>query len=135
MTASLKANHGFFPTIFSAKWLAILLIGSQLVVKFFIEFTEASRLSTSLPIYQTVWVLTAGWLILLPLCIQDNRGAFLAGVLWGIVNAVGAVAAPLSGICDHWVIGSAVGIQCLLIAVTCYFTYKRAAPQASEQTR
>ncbi len=132
MAADLKANHGFFPKIFSAKWLAILLIGSQLITKFFIEFTEVSRISTSLPVYQTVWVLTAGWLILLPLCIQDYRGAFLAGVLWGIVNAVGGVVAPLSGICDHWVIGSAVGIQCLLIAVTCYSAYKSAAPQ---QTR
>jgi hypothetical protein len=113
-------------TWFGVKELAISLIVTQVIVKFFIEFPEVSKLSTGLPIYQTAWLLTAGWLVLLPLCLQDYRDGFRAGAIWGIVNAVLAVWAPVSGTCNHWFLGFAIGAQCLLIALTCWWVYKRA---------
>ncbi len=129
MTTDLKMKRGSFLTMFSAKWLAILLIASQLVVKFLVEFPAVSTLNTTEPIYPVAWLLTAGWLILMPLCIQDNRGAFLAAAIWGIVDTVLAVLPPLAGICNHLALGIAIGIQCLLIAAACYLAYKSAAPQ------
>ncbi len=130
-TTDLKTTRGVFSTMFSVKWLAILLIGSQLVVKFLVEFPAVSGLNTTEPIYPVAWLLTAGWLILMPLCIQDNRGAFLVAAIWGVVNAILAVLPPLTGICNHLALGTAIGIQCLLIAVACYLAYKTATPQTA----
>ncbi len=129
MTIDLKTKLGLFPTMFSAKWLAILLIGSQLVVKLFVEFPAVSALNTTEPIYPVAWLLTGGWLILMPLCIQDRRGAFLAAAIWGVVDAVLAVLPPLAGICNHLALGIGIGLQCLLISAACYLAYKSAAPQ------
>ncbi len=131
MTINLKAKRGSFPAVISAKWLAILMIGSQLVVKFLVEFPTVSGLNTTEPIYPVAWLLTAGWLILMPLCIQDNRGAFLAGAVWGVVDAILAVLPPLTGICNHLALGTAIGIQCLLITGACYLAYKSAAPRTA----
>lgn len=126
MTRS-PALLGVTKAMFSTKRIAIALIGSQVIVKYFIEFQEVSKLTTSLPIAPTAWLLQAGWLILLPLCLLGRREAFQAGAAWGVVNAVLAVAVPLVGICKHVVLGPAIGVQCILITVACHYAAKSCA--------
>jgi hypothetical protein len=116
-----KRRLSFVRSVLTTRRVAIALILLQLFVKFYVEIPNAYGLSTNLPVRETVWVLIAAWLILVPLYAVGNKWALLAGVILGLLHGALALYMPLSGTCNHFVIGLIVSIQGLLIA---YFSYK-----------
>jgi len=109
------------------KWMSISLIGAQLLVKFYLELPKAAELLSTNPlVLETAGILTVVWIILLPLCVLNNRGAFLVGSIWGILHVVAGIATPASGICNHIYFGPfVVGLHGLLITVFCFLAYKK----------
>jgi len=120
--------------LLTAKGAALILILLQLLVKFYVEIPKAYEFSVRLPVRETVWVLTAAWLILVPLYIAGNKGAFLAGTILGILHGVLALYMPVSGTCDHYVIGSIVSVHGLLIAYLSYKAYRSMSAAALVDT-
>ncbi len=104
------------------KWMSISLIGAQLLVKFYLELPKAAELLSTNPlVLETAGILTVVWIILLPLCVLNNRGAFLVGSIWGILHVVAGIATPASGTCNHIYFGPfVVGLHGLLITVFCF---------------
>ena len=109
------------------KWMSISLIGAQLLVKFYLELPKAAELLSTNPlVLETAGILTVVWIILLPLCVLNNRGAFLVGSIWGILHVVAGIATPASGTCNHIYFGPfVVGLHGLLITVFCFLAYKK----------
>jgi len=64
---------------------------------------------------------------LIRLCVLDNKGAFLVGAVFGIINGVLAAYMPLSRACGHYYIGAIVFVHGLLIAYFCYRAYRKLA--------
>lgn len=111
-----------FPLVF----LSVFLMLSQLFVKFAIEFPSIAELiNPELPLGEAAWIMTAGWLILVPLCVQKHRLSFLAGGLWGVMHGCLGVIPPLIGACNHWAAGTIVSIQGVLIAIFCFLAYRQ----------
>jgi hypothetical protein len=108
------------------KWVSIGLLFAQLVVKFFLELPKAAELLPTNPlVLETAGFLTVMWIILLPLCIMNNRDSFLVGSIWGMLHVVAGIATPVSGTCNHIYFGPfVVGLHGLLIALSCFYTYK-----------
>jgi hypothetical protein len=96
----------------------------QLVVKFAVEIPNAAETESAVWLVPFVWVLTAGWLVLLPLNIMKHRISFLWSAIFGLLHVFMGPMAPLSGTCDHWVTGPAVGVQGLIIGIVCLITYR-----------
>jgi hypothetical protein len=109
------------------KWMSISLIGAQLLVKFYLELPKAAELLSTNPlVLETAGILTVVWIILLPLCVLNNRGAFLVGSIWGILHVVAGIATPALGTCNHIYFGPfVVGLHGLLITVFCFLAYKK----------
>ena len=109
------------------KWMSISLIGAQLLVKFYLELPKAAELLSTNPlVLETAGILTVVWIILLPLCVLNNRGAFLVGSIWGILHVVAGIATPASGTCNHIYFGPfVIGLHGLLITVFCFLAYKK----------
>jgi len=107
--------------------MSISLIGAQLLVKFYLELPKAAELLSTNPlVLETAGILTVVWIILLPLCVLNNRGAFLVGSIWGILHVVAGIATPASGTCNHIYFGPfVVGLHGLLITVFCFLAYKK----------
>jgi len=84
-----------FNSISFLKWISIGLICAQLLVKFYLELPKAAELlSTNLFVLETAGILTVVWIILVPLCVLNNRGAFLVGATWGILHVFAGIATP-----------------------------------------
>lgn len=109
------------------KWMSISLIGAQLLVKFYLELPKAAELLSTNPlVLETAGILTIMWIILVPLCVLNNRGAFLVGSIWGLLHFVAGIATPASGTCNHIYFGPfVVGTHGLLITVFCFLVYKK----------
>lgn len=116
-----KRRLSFVGSVLTARRVAIALILVQLIVKVSVEIPNAYGLSTDIPVRETVWALTAAWLIIVPLYVASNKKALLIGTALGILHGVLALYMPLSGTCNHFVSGVVVSIQGLLIA---YFSYR-----------
>lgn len=116
-----------FNTISFLKWISIGLIFAQLLVKFYLELPKAAELLSTNPfVLETAGILTVVWIILVPLCVLNNRGAFLAGSIWGILHVFAGIATPASGTCTHIYFGPfVVGAHGLLITVFCFLVYKK----------
>ncbi len=99
------------------KWLTLVLVVLQLLVKIYVEFHKAGEVRSVYPILETSYALAAAWVILIPLMIQDMKLAFFAAAIFGIINGILAPLTPLSGICHHYFAGIFVGVHGVLIAV------------------
>jgi hypothetical protein len=104
--------------------LSIIMVIWQIAVKFAVEIPNATGTESAVWLVPFVWVLTAGWLVLLPLNIMKHRLSFLWSAIFGFLRVFMGPMAPLSGTCDHWVAGPAVGVQGLIIGVVCLITYR-----------
>jgi hypothetical protein len=116
-----------FNTLSFLKWISIGLIFAQLLVKFYLELPKAAELLSTNPfVLETAGILTVVWIILVPLCVLNHRGAFLVASIWGILHVFAGIATPASGTCNHIYFGPfVVGFHGLLIAVSCFLVYKK----------
>jgi hypothetical protein len=84
-----------FNNISFLKWISIGLICAQLLVKFYLELPKAAELLSTNPfVLETPGILTVVWIILVPLWVLNNRGAFLVGATWGILHVFAGIATP-----------------------------------------
>jgi len=121
-----KEKNNSITSLFLLKWISISLIFGQILVKFFLELPRAIELLPNLLVIEVAGVLTIVWVILIPLCVMNVRGAYLAGAIWGVVHLLLGILTPASGTCDHIYFGPfVVGGHGLLIAVLCLIVYKK----------
>lgn len=119
-------TQSFFRKLFTLEGISILLILSQIFVKFAAEFPLIKELvNPELPLEQTAWIMTAVWIMLVPLCVQRYKEAFLLGAVWGFVHLCLGVFPPLVGACNHWAAGTTVSIQGAVILVFCLLAYNK----------
>jgi hypothetical protein len=105
-------TQNFFRKLFTLEGISILLILSQIFVKFAAEFPLIKELvNPELPLEQTAWIMTAGWIMLVPLCVQRFKEAFLLGAFWGFVHLCLGIFPPIVGACNHWAAGTTVSLQ------------------------
>ncbi len=129
-------SQSFFRKIFTLEGISILLILSQIFVKFAAEFPLIKELvNPELPLEQTAWIMTVVWIMLVPLCVLRYKEAFLAGAFWGFVHLCLGIFPPLVGACNHWATGTTVSIQGALIMVFCLLAYNKLNKENQQNAR
>lgn len=113
------------PSMVAQAAVAMLLI--QVFFKLIFEVAGA-KLITDMPVLQSVYILTAIYIILIPLCLAQVRWSFIIGVIFGVINAVlpimMLVMDKIPAGYSHWR-PVFVLLQNLLIAYFCWRAYKR----------
>lgn len=122
---NIQSKKNWFQELKSVYIISIILIIWQLIIKFAIELPKAAETSSASWLVPLVWMLTAGWLVLLPLNIIKHKQSFLWSAILGFMHVLMGPMAPISGTCNHWVAGPAVGLQGLMIGIVCLITYRR----------
>ena len=86
----------------------------------------AELLSTNLFVLKTAGILKVVWLILVPLCVLNNREAFLVAANWGILHVFAGIATPASITCNNIYFGPfVVNSHGLLKTISCFLVYKK----------
>ena len=84
-----------FNSISFLKGISIGLTFAQLLLKFYLELPKAAELLSRNPfVLETAGIFTGVWIILVPLCVLNNRRAFLVGATWGILDVFDGIAIP-----------------------------------------
>lgn len=129
-------TQSFFRKMITLEGVSIILILSQIFVKFAAEFPLIKEvINPELPLEQTAWIMTAVWVMLVPLCVMRYKEAYFLGAVWGFVHLCLGIFPPIVGACNHWAAGTAVSIQGALIMVFCLLAYNKLNRENSQRIK